>query len=171
MGRDVEVKRTPVWSKRTAQDAIVVCATWGLLLVCMALAQRMNYQLGFAVWPLGEDRNWIDILQNNKGTAAARAFWEVSDRNPLAPWWYIALRPIILRYDAGLLIIRDKSPAACSRGLLFSFRHDACSNVRTRRRLRRSCFSRQRILRPDLLDNAFGVGFFSYVCDALQSIS
>ena len=107
LGRDVEVKRTPVWSKPTAQDVIVVCATWALLLVCMALAQAMNYRLGFAVWPLGEDRNWIDILQNNKGTAAARAFWEVNDRNPLAPWWYIALRPIILQFDAGLLIIRD----------------------------------------------------------------
>jgi hypothetical protein len=73
----------------------------------MALAQAMNYRLGFAVWPMGEDRNWIDILQNRGPFEAAKAFWQIDDRNPLAPWWYIALRPIILRYDSGLFLIRE----------------------------------------------------------------
>ena len=93
--------------KRLRDDLLAVTATWALLLMCMALAQALNYRLGFNVWPMGEDRNWIDILQNRNGPGAARAFWQINDRNALSPWWYIALRPIILRFDAGMLIIRE----------------------------------------------------------------
>jgi hypothetical protein len=73
----------------------------------MAVAQAMNYRLGFAVWPMGEDRVWIDILQKHSALGAAKAFWQINDRNALAPWWYIGLRPIILRYDVGLFLIRE----------------------------------------------------------------
>ena len=74
----------------------------------MGIAQAMGYRLGFAVWPMGEDRNWINILQDQDRYGAARAFWQIDDRNPLAPWWYIGLRrPVILAYDAGLFLIRQ----------------------------------------------------------------
>lgn len=95
-----------LWSKRTARDLASVFITWTLLLASMALAQVLNYRLGFVVWPMGEDRVWIDILQNNNPLAAAKAFWQINDRNPLAPWWYNAIRPFILRYDAGLFVVR-----------------------------------------------------------------
>lgn len=72
----------------------------------MAIAQALDYRLGFAVWPMGEDRVWIDILQNHSLLGAAKAFWQINDRNPLAPWWYIAIKLIILRCDAGLFAVR-----------------------------------------------------------------
>jgi hypothetical protein len=56
---------------------------------------------------MGEDRGWGDILQNRSPLEAAKAFWQINDRNPLAPWWYIAISPFILRYDSGLFIIRE----------------------------------------------------------------
>ena len=56
---------------------------------------------------MGEDRVWIEILQNPNLSGPAKAFWQVNDRNPLAPWWYIAFSPIILRYEAGLFLIRE----------------------------------------------------------------
>lgn len=94
------------WS--TAHDLLIVFGAWALLLACMGVAQAMGYRLGFAVWPMGEDRNWIDILQDKDRYAAARAFWQVDDRNALAPWWYIALRrPIIFPFESGLLMIRE----------------------------------------------------------------
>jgi hypothetical protein len=95
-----------VWSRHTAQDLLAVSAAWALLLAIMALAQAMSYSLGFAVWPLGEDRVWIEILQQQTPLAAAKAFWQINDRNALAPWWYIALAPVILGYDGGLFLVR-----------------------------------------------------------------
>jgi hypothetical protein len=94
------------WSRHTAQDLLVVSAAWALLLAIMALAQAMGYSLGFAVWPLGEDRVWIESIQQQTPLAAAKAFWQINDRNALAPWWYIALAPVILGYDGGLFLIR-----------------------------------------------------------------
>lgn len=98
--------RRLLWSKRTANDLASISITWTLLLISIAIAQTLNYRLGFAVWPMGEDRVWIDILQNHSSLGAAKAFWQVNDRNPLAPWWYIAIEPLILRYDAGLFAVR-----------------------------------------------------------------
>lgn len=95
-----------LWSKRTASDIASIFITWTLLLASMALAQVFNHRLGFVVWPMGEDRVWINILQNNNPLGVAKAFWQVNDRNPLAPWWYIAIRPFVLWYDPGLFVVR-----------------------------------------------------------------
>ena len=46
------------------------------------------------------------MLQRGRGAEAARLFWAIDHRNPLSPWWYIAARPIILGFDAGLLALR-----------------------------------------------------------------
>jgi hypothetical protein len=78
-----------LWSWPTGRELLIVFATWALLLACMGIAQAMGYRLGFAVWPMGEDRNWINILQDQDRYGAARAFWQIDDRNPLAPWGYI----------------------------------------------------------------------------------
>src|SRR5262245_2854639 len=86
---------------------MAIFAAWAFLLAIMALTQTTNYRLGFAVWPVGEDRVWIEILQKQSSLAAAKTFWQINDRNPLAPWWYIGFRPIILRYEAGLFLIRE----------------------------------------------------------------
>ena len=81
-------------------------ATWASLLTLIAAYQALQLGTGFDVWPIGEDRAWIDILQTGKGANAASVFWTINDRNPLSPWWYIGFRRLILGFDPGLLILR-----------------------------------------------------------------
>jgi hypothetical protein len=88
------------------KDCSLILGTWSAFLLILALLQVLGLGVGFNVWPLGEDRVWVDILQRGQDGSAANIFWRINDRNPLSPWWYIALRDLILQVDAGLLIIR-----------------------------------------------------------------
>jgi len=46
---------------------------------------------------MGEDRVWVRLLQRSPSPfGLTRAFWEINDRNPLSPWWYGAVRPLVL---------------------------------------------------------------------------
>ena len=84
----------------------LIVAAWLAYLAVLGSLQLLGYKSGFAVWPLGEDRNWISILLKGEGANAAGVFWQVNDRNPLSPWWYIAFRKLILDVEPGLLILR-----------------------------------------------------------------
>jgi hypothetical protein len=84
----------------------LIVAAWLAYLAVLGSLQLLGYKSGFAVWPLGEDRNWISILLKGEGANAAGVFWQVNDRNPLSPWWYIAFRKLILGVEPGLLILR-----------------------------------------------------------------
>jgi hypothetical protein len=87
-------------------DYLILAGFWTALVSLLLLLPLAGVGVGFSVWPLGEDRNWIDILQSGHGAAAASLFWSINDRNPLSPWWYILFEPLILNVDAGLLILR-----------------------------------------------------------------
>ena len=92
--------------RNVIRDCGLIFGTWSALLLVLFLLQTLGLGVGFDVWPLGEDRVWIDILQRGQGGSAANIFWHINDRNPLSPWWYIALKNVILGVDPGLLIIR-----------------------------------------------------------------
>ena len=59
------------------------------------MLQAMSLDFGFHIWPFGEFRNWIELLQDGPGFGAAKLFWAVDHRNALSPWWYLAARPLI----------------------------------------------------------------------------
>ncbi len=86
-------------------DLLAIGMVWSLVFLGLWGLQHLGYPVGYRVWPTGEDRNWISFLQNGPGAAAARLFWQMNDRNPLSPWWYIAVRTIILGWNAGLLLV------------------------------------------------------------------
>jgi hypothetical protein len=87
-------------------DLGIIGAVWLCWLASLFVLQLLGYPYGFDVWPLGEDRNWVDILQRGAGTSAASLFWSINDRNPMSPWWYIAFRDFILQIEPALLILR-----------------------------------------------------------------
>jgi hypothetical protein len=89
-----------------ALDSVYILAALAALLIVIATLGALGWGVGFDVFPIGEDNNWIDMLQRGRGGEAARLFWAMDYRNPLSPWWYIAARPIILGFDAGLLALR-----------------------------------------------------------------
>ena len=87
-------------------DSAYILAALAALLIVIATLGALGFGVGFDVFPIGEDNNWIDMLQRGRGAEVARLFWTIDHRNPLSPWWYIAARPIILGFDAGLLALR-----------------------------------------------------------------
>ena len=87
-------------------DGVLILGALAALLLSIATLGALGFGVGFDVFPFGEDNNWIDMLQRGRGAEAARLFWAIDHRNPLSPWWYIAARPIILGFDAGLLALR-----------------------------------------------------------------
>jgi len=109
----VDVCRSMLDSVRAAVvlDSAYILAALATLLIVIAILGAFGFGVGFDVFPIGEDNNWIDMLQHGRGADAARLFWAIDHRNPLSPWWYIAARPIILGFDAGLLALRYAAAA------------------------------------------------------------
>jgi hypothetical protein len=92
-------------------DSAYILAALAALLIMIAALGAFGFGVGFDVFPIGEDNNWIDMLQRGRGAEVARLFWTIDHRNPLSPWWYIVARPIILGFDAGLLALRYAAAA------------------------------------------------------------
>ena len=87
-------------------DYLFILLSLAGFIAMLAALGALGFGVGLNVRPLGEDYNWINMLQRGAGADAARIFWEGEQRNPLSPWWYIAARPVIFGFDAGLLALR-----------------------------------------------------------------
>ncbi len=75
----------------------VICGVAVVRVLLLSLLGLFGLDFGLKVWPMIEDRNWTWLLFPGNGpTAVARGFWGIDGRNPLSPWWYSALRPILL---------------------------------------------------------------------------
>jgi hypothetical protein len=83
-----------------------ILAVWAAHLAILGALQVVGAGFGYHVWPLGEDRGWIGFLQESQGSRMTRLFWSVNDRNPLSPWWYLAVSPLIMGSDSGLYLVR-----------------------------------------------------------------
>ncbi len=90
-----------------AQAILVITAVWSGWLGVLALLGWLGQGTGLAVWPMGEDRNWIALLQQDTAVATARAFWQIDYRNPVSPWWYLLFKPLIVKHDYGLFALRS----------------------------------------------------------------
>ena len=91
-------------SHRRAVATIIAC--WLGYLGLLWLLGELGLGTGLLVWPMGEDRNWIDLLQRGDAGVTARGLWALDHRNPLSPWWYNAFRPLILGSTNGLFLLR-----------------------------------------------------------------
>ena len=89
-----------------ARGLAIICLFWLASIALLLILQMCHTQFGLKVWPMGEDRVWISLLQNHRGSEIARAFWHLNDRNPLSPWWYMAFSPIILGSEFGIYAVR-----------------------------------------------------------------
>jgi hypothetical protein len=83
-----------------------IVALWFFLLVVLYLLQLVGVGLGFKIGPIGEDRNWIFFLQRHETHPVQKAFWEFDGRNPLAPWWYLAAKPLIEGTRYGISLVK-----------------------------------------------------------------
>ncbi|MEO8400902.1 MAG: hypothetical protein ABI597_03760 [Gammaproteobacteria bacterium] len=90
----------------TSQIAWVIFAIWLVSLFILGGLQLLNLPFGFAVWPMGEDRNWLGFMHDGKGLEMMHEFWKMNDRNPLSPWWWFIGSPLIYQTDWGLYLIR-----------------------------------------------------------------
>lgn len=79
---------------------------WLIHLAYLGALQAADLSYGFAVWPMGEDRNWLRFMLDAPGVAMVREFWQMNDRNPLSPWWYWLFSKPILNLDWGLYAVR-----------------------------------------------------------------
>ena len=103
-------------------DLVLIFAVWMLLIATMLLLQGLGLQFGFQIWPFGEFRNWIELLQEGPGVSAAKLFWALDHRNGLSPWWYLGARPLIQSISAAPLILHLLAGlfVGCSAYLLFA---------------------------------------------------
>src|SRR3954469_3827347 len=83
----------------------LIAAVLLILIATMLLLQGAGLDFGFKIWPFGEFRNWIELLQDGPGVNAAKLFWALDNRNALSPWWYLAARPLIESVSAAPLIL------------------------------------------------------------------
>ncbi len=75
--------------------------------------QALGAGVGFRIGPLGEDFNWVYFLQHHAEYPAQKAFWEHDSRNPLAPWWYLAVKPLVIDTAYGIYAVRKVVDLVC----------------------------------------------------------
>lgn len=108
----------PSESSGASRLLLALAAIWGGELVVLAVLTVLQSGLGLQVWPIGEDRSWLYFIQNRESTPIPRAFWAVDGRNPLAPWWYIVVLPIINSSPYGLYVVRKGVDLLCAASVL-----------------------------------------------------
>jgi hypothetical protein len=79
---------------------------WLAQVAYLLVMQALGQPFGFAVWPMGEDRNWVHLIRDVPGPGMMHGFWQLEDRNPLSPWWYWFLSWPIVHVDATLYIVQ-----------------------------------------------------------------
>lgn len=96
-----------------AKPIVTLFSLWAISLGVAAILQVLGVGVGFRIAPLGEDFNWVFFLQHHGDHPAQRAFWEHDARNPLAPWWYLAVKPLIIDTAYGLYAVRKVVDLVC----------------------------------------------------------
>ena len=79
---------------------------WVIYLTILAGLQLLGLPFGFHVFAMGEDRNWVSFIMDSSGTKLVHKFWSIIDRNPLSPWVWLIVSPLIKMSDWSLYLIR-----------------------------------------------------------------
>lgn len=96
-----------------ANPVVTLILLWAISLGLIGILQACGAGVSFRIAPLGEDFNWVYFLQRHAEYPAARAFWDHDARNPLAPWWYLAVKPLVIDTAYGLFAIRKVVDLLC----------------------------------------------------------
>lgn len=86
---------------------LTIVLAWASFLALLALLGALGMGTGLTVWPQGEDRNWMVLLDQPTPSGTARGLWLIDHRNPLSPWWYIMGKKFIFGYSHGLFLLRQ----------------------------------------------------------------
>lgn len=95
-----------VASSQVLTDLAIIVGVWFALIAIFALLGRTGHGTGLAIGTIGEDQNWIALLQGETSHAIANNFWKIDGRNPLSPWLYIISRPLILFVKNGIALLQ-----------------------------------------------------------------
>lgn len=109
--------------RNVAADLCMIGLAVLLYLAALALFGAIGFGTTLRVQPMAEMLGWVDMLRGAPGAQAARRLWEIDSRNPLSPWWYIAVRRLIVHSDYGLTIVRygvGFALAACAYGTVLA---------------------------------------------------
>lgn len=98
--RIIPGQKSPLRSPVTALLAI-----WCIYLAFLGGLQLLGLGYGFKVWHIGEDLNWIAFMLDGSGSDIAQQLWRTDGRNPLSPWWYIAVERVIRASPYGLHVV------------------------------------------------------------------
>jgi len=98
-----------VASRETMIDLAAVALIWCFALAILRALQAMGYPVGINVGPIGEDWVWRAHLLQENGSAVARGYWQIDGRNPLIAWWYVAVRPVLVNWENGFLVLKHVS--------------------------------------------------------------
>lgn len=102
-------------NRTNAGYALVIVGAWILYLVLLGGLQKINAGIGLNVWPLYEDHNFLSMMQNRPGSNFQKAFWLIDGRNPLNPWWYASVRPLMTAsHGYGFFVVRRLMDLACA---------------------------------------------------------
>lgn len=93
-------------SPRHGRAVLAIVLVWAGFLGLLAVLGWMGQGTGLTVWPMGEDQNWMELLDRPTLSETARGLWKLDNRNPLSPWWYIAGKGVIFGYSHGLFLLR-----------------------------------------------------------------
>jgi hypothetical protein len=98
----------------TKADCTLIALSWLLFLVSILALNILGAPVGFNVWPTGEERVWMELMQKSMGIGIAHDFWQINDRNPVSPWWYVSFRPLLLYVENGFLFARYFMSLLCA---------------------------------------------------------
>ncbi len=82
---------------------LALLATWLLLLGILLICQLIGAPFSMNIHATGEDRVWTDLLDKG-GFNTHRSWWALASRNPLGPWWYDAITPLLSLHPSGLYL-------------------------------------------------------------------
>jgi hypothetical protein len=86
--------------------AILILFVAALTISIFMGLQIAKLPFGLEVLPSGEDYTWLDILGRPNAASQAYAFWTDDWRNPLNPWWHIAVQKLYAGTPNGPLLTR-----------------------------------------------------------------
>lgn len=94
------------FSNKILNFASILILIWVSYLILLVFLQLMGFTLGFRVWPLAEDRNWMNFILTSPGVKMTQSFWQLDGRNPLSAWWWFAISKLVKNTDYGLYAVR-----------------------------------------------------------------
>lgn len=92
---------------------VTLLLLWAGGLAVLGLFHLLGRGMGFRIGPVGEDFNWVFFLRRDFDYPAQKAFWALDARNPLAPWWYLLAKPLIVDTAYGIYAVRKLVDLGC----------------------------------------------------------